>query len=242
MNKGSFEYSTQDGYRYLVEYDMHATVTIDSTEGRPGFVVLYFDLSNSTVKVTNKTPGKKAPGLFLTAYPLYLADSFTGLPGAPKFSTFGPLATPQTYGEFINNWPESFEYQALYISPFSNNVYTGIGTTGGFYDHNIRMGALSSTYGTTHIRPTGQFEVGETRQLDVSFGNFATNIALGTRVKVGEVDSSYASLFKNIIGWAVVPDDGWAYSDDTTVVFRGSPGSRGTDRVLLPYLPSIKGN
>jgi len=61
---GKITLTDSDGYQYLVEFlDVKINLTIDSTQGKPGNVVV--QITNSSVisyRVTNQTPGKVAPG------------------------------------------------------------------------------------------------------------------------------------------------------------------------------------
>jgi len=69
--RGSATWTDPDGYVYEISWsDMKLTVTIDPTQGKPGQLVLEWQ-SQGTVTVTNQTPGKQAPDIYLIFAPVY---------------------------------------------------------------------------------------------------------------------------------------------------------------------------
>jgi hypothetical protein len=69
--EAEFSFQDADGYQYTVSYDIQPTAEIDRTQGKPGNVQVTLDFTDSTVSVTNDTPGKVAKGLIAEVYPMY---------------------------------------------------------------------------------------------------------------------------------------------------------------------------
>ncbi|MCH4169519.1 MAG: hypothetical protein LKF42_09700 [Streptococcaceae bacterium] len=134
----SFDYSDYQGYSYHVKYNMDMVVTIDTTEGKPGFVGIKFNTKNSKLTVTNTTSGKKATYVMFTCYPLYKKELFSELPANLNFYTAGAMINPTKLSE-INLGDE--QYSDDYI-----------------YSKNIGFSFTSDNNGMP-------FEVGETKEL-----------------------------------------------------------------------------
>ncbi|MDR0627432.1 MAG: hypothetical protein LBG11_09305 [Bifidobacteriaceae bacterium] len=204
--KGEFDVEDRDGYTYHVEYAMNARFEVDTTEGKPGQVALYLDLTGCSATVTNTTAGKKAPGILLDAAPLYAASLFPGTEGA--FAAFGPLSSPMsgtsTRQEIYEAMTES------YVSPFDNDhdLYSHFSFIGNVYDILITGGVFEQRYGGNNIEKGREFEVGESRELTFGFTSGASHTLAGSEYKrqmVGEINEGYAEVFEDVSGWAVTP-------------------------------------
>ena len=74
VQKGDFTITDKDGYTYRFAFD-HAVVTtsIDTTQGKPGNVLLLADMNQTKLTITNITSGKTAPGIRSIRFtPIYL--------------------------------------------------------------------------------------------------------------------------------------------------------------------------
>lgn len=231
--EGSFTYTDWDGYTYRIDYSLNPAITVDSTEGKPGQVGLYFDFSGCSVTLTNTTPGKKAPGMVLTLNPLYDVSEFSDYiilddGGSLKYevATFGPLSQPVTFdaaptmGEI-----EDLAYETRYINPFDNAV-TGINPD---YGEVSRMDfsacATHVSYGTTMYDEGDDLEVGETRELTCVFMSSALT---GGKQKwsVGNISEGYVDKFRKIVGWAIHPESGtFAPRDEAVFAGYSKPGT-----------------
>lgn len=237
--EGSFTYTDWDGYTYRIDYNLNPAITVDTTEGKPGQVGLYFDFSGCSVTLTNTTPGKKAPGMVLTLNPLYNADDFSDFiilddGGSLKYevATFGPLSQPVTFDAAPTmDEIEDHAYETRYLNPFDNAV-TGINPD---YGEVSRMDfsacATHVSYGTTMYDKGDDLEVGETRELTCVFMSSALT---GGKQKwsVGNISEDHVDKFRKIVGWAIHPESG-TYAPNDAAVFAGysKPGTmfaRGT--------------
>jgi outer membrane murein-binding lipoprotein Lpp len=225
-NEGEFDITMMDGYSYHVKYNMNAEFSVDTTEGKPGQVALYMDVSNCVVTVTNTTPGKKAPPIRFYVDPLYNPDLFEGVlfEGEDVSSEqFGVLSSPSTFAELIQSrkqlwerFPEDLAYNKMYVNPF----------------HSARNGAeivcMDEGYWS-------DFEVGESRDMSLFFKDprIGQNYLLGMIGENEEVDK-----FNMISGWAVaakyseVDSVRYRFADETQIFVVGQ-----STRFAYPYNP-----
>lgn len=201
--QGSFDHTNRDGYTYRVEYAIDPDITIDSSEGKPGYVGLSLDFSNSMVTVTNTTSGKRAPGVIFDLIPLYTASAFGLAEG-----NCGPLNNPSEFDEYGKIPIDSAHTgaQLLYVNPFD---YGNPGAQqsdfpwGQYLNVSFKAGIPSDPYGMK------EFDVGESRELTCS--------TLNNVVHICDVSSESAETFKNPVAWCLMPVYGGVQG---TAVFR----------------------
>jgi hypothetical protein len=204
--KMEFDVVDDDGYSYHVAYNMGATFSVDTTEGKPGQTALYMDISGCSITVKNTTSGKKAPGVTLSCAPLYSIDSFLAAVEKPTycFAEFGPLNEQYTYSSLSDNWRNRSKlFSPLYINPYDNDpdMHDDFSALGSITNIEIVAGVLNSSYGSYRMWAGTDFEVNESRTMDVRFSQYADYRQ--TKVKVGEINEEYIDLFKRIVGWAI---------------------------------------
>ena len=62
VQKGDFTITDRDGYTYRFVFDATVDTSIDTTQGKPGTVLVAYDMGDQTkVTITNTTSGKSAP-------------------------------------------------------------------------------------------------------------------------------------------------------------------------------------
>ncbi len=224
---GSFTYTDWDGYSYRVDYDINPKITVDTTEGKPGLVALYFDFSSCSVTLTNTTPGKKAPGMSFSLSPLYNVSDFSDfIVGGDESSVqydvamYGPLSQPATFEEAPSlNEIKELDYEKSYLNPFDNTVTSVNSDYGEVSRIQFSACATRQSYGSTMYGEGDELEVGETRELVCVFLSSALT---GGKQKwtVGNIAEGYVDKFKKIVGWAVKPENG-TYAPKDTAVFAG---------------------
>jgi hypothetical protein len=210
--RGEFDMTIKDGYTYHVEYSMNAKFEVDTTEGKPGQVALYLDLSGCSVTVTNTTPGKKAPGIYLDAAPLYAVSVFPELElvSFGPFATFGYLASPMAIATSTRRDVLEARTGVAFLDPFDNDgemssYFSFLGSVG---NADITAGVVTQPYGGYHIDGGAEFEVGETRTLELGFAEGASRSLTSsqyTRRQVGEITEGMTDRFSDISGWALTP-------------------------------------
>lgn len=240
--KGEFNVVDKDGYSYQVSYDLSPSITVDTTEGKPGQVALYMDLSNCSVSVKNTTSGKKAPGILFDCAPLYSIDLFTDVvENVPfYFATFGALITPIELSSSTSLGDvKKLERENTYANPFDNDMQGGLSSSSpsdfGFISNlDIQAGEKGTASQSYQILAGKDFEVAESKTLFV--GQAYTSE--GSKLKLGEIAESYVDRFKKISGWAVYPRlAGWP---SNTVYFAGSTNKSsdlGDDYRVYTYNP-----
>jgi hypothetical protein len=227
--KGQFNVTDKDGYSYNISYNLSPSITVDATEGKPGQVALYMDLSNCSVVVKNTTSGKKAPGIVLDCAPLYSIDLFTDVveDESLRCATFGALAQPVKLDDSVvlsDIW--ELEYEESHVNPFDNDNQAGMSSYefsryGYIANIDIHAGVVKTTSAGSNIRPGSEFDVGESRTLTIGFAGLAT-ADLVNRIKVGEIVEKYVDRFKKISSWALYPMlKGWPTD---TIYFKGETG------------------
>ena len=219
--EGSFTYTDWDGYIYRIDYNLNPAITVDTTEGKPGQVGLYFDFTDCSVTLTNTTPGKKAPGMALTLNPLYNVSDFSdfvvldeGSEMKYHVASFGPLSQPVTFDEEPGrNEIKELTYEIRYVNPFDNDV-TSVNPE---YGDVSGVPLSACAYGRTIYDKGPDLEVGETRELTLSSATFSDS---EQKWGVGNISEDYVDKFKNIVGWAIHPEGG-TYAPKDTAVFAG---------------------
>lgn len=223
--EGSFTYTDWDGYTYRIDYNLNPAITVDTTEGKPGQVGLYFDFTDCSVTLTNTTPGKKAPGMALSLIPLYNVSDFSDLLGEidnREMETFGPLSQPMAFSEPpTRSETYGIAYESRYVDPFSSGNFS----TDYWEIPYLAYSALpkNEVVGYSSDDEDDELEVGETRELIISFlghSNFDHNLS-GFKLKVGNISEGYVDRFKNIVGWAIHPTVGKRASADEAVFIGG---------------------
>ncbi|WP_143786029.1 hypothetical protein [Olsenella sp. An290] len=225
--EGSFTYTDWDGYTYRIDYDLNPAITVDSTEGKPGQVGLYFDFTDCSVTLTNTTPGKKAPGMAFSLIPLYNVSDFSDFiilddGGSLKYevATFGPLSQPVTLeDESALGDMREYAYETRYLNPFDyesecNPDY------GEVFCQSFSALTASKVSGGTMYNAGDDLEVGEAREMICQFGSSHNTISVQKQV-VGNISEGYVDKFKNIAGWAIYPM-GNTRAPKGTVVFAGT--------------------
>ena len=220
--EGSFTYTDWDGYTYRIDYNLNPAITVDTTEGKPGQVGLYYDFTDCFVTLTNTTPGKKAPGMALTLNPLYNVSDFSDLLGEidnSQMATYGPLSQPTVFTEPPTTL--QFAYENRYVNPFSSSSFN----TDCWEIPYLGYSALpkNEVVGYSSDDEDEELGVGETRELVIAFmghSNFDHNPS-GFKLKVGNISDGYVDRFKNIVGWAIHPSDGPHASADEAVFVGG---------------------
>ncbi len=224
--EGSFTYTDWDGYTYRIDYDLNPAITVDTTEGKPGQVGLYFDFSNCSVTLTNTTPGKKAPGMALALIPLYDLNDFSDFiildeGGSLEYevATFGPLSQPVTLEDAsaLDDIRE-YAYETRYLNPFDyesecNPDY------GEVFRQSFSALVSRQSYGGTVYDGGDELEVGETRDMICLFGSSPT--ICRQKQAVGNISEDYVDKFRNIAGWAIYPM-GNTRAPQGTAVFAGT--------------------
>lgn len=224
--EGSFTYTDWDGYTYRIDYDLNPAITVDTTEGKPGQVGLYFDFSNCSVTLTNTTPGKKAPGMALALIPLYDLNDFSDFiildeGGSLEYevANFGPLSQPVTLEDAsaLDDIRE-YAYETRYLNPFDyesecNPDY------GEVFRQSFSALVSRQSYGGTVYDGGDELEVGETRDMICLFGSSPT--ICRQKQAVGYISEDYVDKFRNIAGWAIYPM-GNTRAPQGTAVFAGT--------------------
>ncbi|MDR1448814.1 MAG: hypothetical protein LBI84_01180 [Propionibacteriaceae bacterium] len=245
--RAEYSFTTRDGYSYKVAYAMNASLTVDTTEGAPGTVALYLDVSDCSVTVTNTTAGKKAPGVaFSDITPLYdvalLSDVVDGI--SSEFATYGPLRRPIAVSEKLNlGAAKDIGFDPIYTNPFDNDPDLDDG-----YSHlgNLVPQTGWGDLGLQTIRNSAEeYGVGETKEYSIAFHPSDQFFGYGNnvqRVKIGEIAAVYVDRFMAVSAWLVLPSLRGGYSEDTTLVFAGAQNKSsdlGDDWVFSPYNPIV---
>lgn len=228
--EGSFTYTDWDGYTYRIDYNLNPEITVDTTEGKPGQVGLYFDFSGCSVTLTNTTPGKKAPGMALTLNPLYSVDDFSDFIDEYDMefgvATLGPLSQPASFDAApTQDEIGSLTYECRYLNPFDNDPRRINPAYGEVSRMDFSACATHVSYGTTMYDEGDDLEVGETRELMCVFMSSALT---GGKQKwsVGNISENHVDKFRKIVGWAIHPESG-TYAPNDEAVFAGNskPGT-----------------
>lgn len=224
--EGSFTYTDWDGYTYRIDYDLDPAITVDTTEGKPGQVGLYFDFSNCSVTLTNTTPGKKAPGMALALIPLYDLNDFSDFiildeGGGLEYevATFGPLSQPVTLEDAsaLDDISE-YAYETRYLNPFDHKSECNP-DYGEVFCESFSALVSRQSYGGTEYDGGDELEVGETREMICLFGS-SPDICR-QKLVVGYISEDYVDKFRNIAGWAIYPM-GNTRAPQGTAVFAGT--------------------
>ena len=111
----TFTVTTRDGYSYQVTYELPKEpavyASIDTTEGKPGYVKVSVEMSANSWSVKNTTSGKKAP-------------CFGGLLLQPLYST--------ALGDVLKQADEGSKVARASLSDTPNTAYTAINDGFGF--------------------------------------------------------------------------------------------------------------
>lgn len=212
LGQGAFDYVDGDGYSYHIEYDVNPDITIDSSEGKPGFVGLNIDFSDSSVTVTNTTSGKKAPGIYFYLIPLYAANDF----GVEEGNS-GPLNSPS---QFSSNVPSGTDtsIEPIYQNPFKygiSQVSSNDAQWGTQFSGNFEAGVLAHSYGQNQISDGGEFEPGESRNLTCSICSNTHSINEDNHV--ADIREAFVEAFKKPITWCVWPNTDYRGIEGTAI-------------------------
>jgi hypothetical protein len=129
--QGQFTITDHDGYTYLFTIDnAEVTATIDTTQGKPGEVLVRFGSGRTQVTVTNTTTGKAAPALYkVEMIPLYNDDpcDAAGLAHAnsPCASVSFASATYWTVRGLQMTWHPN-DYGQYGVSESKTSVWEGV--------------------------------------------------------------------------------------------------------------------
>ncbi|MDR3106743.1 MAG: hypothetical protein LBU05_00880 [Bifidobacteriaceae bacterium] len=242
--KGEFDLLNRDGYTYHVEYSINPRFETDATEGKPGQVALYLDLSGCSVTVTNTTPGKKAPGIYFDAAPLYSTETFPEIDAQfSPFATFGALASPLS----ATTATRSELYQAMtpsFFDPFDNDpdMRQYFDFLGSISDTYITAGVARRFSGVGYLDGGGEFDVGESRTLELSFATGASGSMISSqysRSLIGEIAEEYVERFEDPSGWALAPH-GFIFGEVAIsfIGLRNVASDLGNDFYLYTYAPA----
>lgn len=206
--QGAFDFMDEDGYTYHIEYNVNPEITVDSSEGKPGYVGLHFDFSNSSVTVKNITSGKKAPGLYLSLLPLYAVGDFCIDVSEMYYgNVYGPYDNPFDIAAYKKDfYAVDTNHQLLYVNPFdlTSSDLPNVGLPWGErVSTDFSAAQLVNRYGTDKLEDGGEYEPDETRNLICTASPYYGSPARGTLV--GTVLESSAEVFKRPVAWCVWP-------------------------------------